>query len=374
MVYFAALAVMTILLGFGLTYMYMTRTQIRISNNETDTMKAFYLAEAGAEYSLAELICGFNDCASGYPDEEELTDGTESVDLDEDFNPDLEAHYDSTYTDPGEIKGRGWISNLFWAVEAKVNASGIYGAVVSGGWLYLHNLMGVINGNIDGTDYGPGIDIPLTLIVYGTVTENNNTTFSATIPEADFGAYKTLVEAQALPDPEYYQSWVLPADSKYSDFVDGPNLPLATTGMYFVEGNFTIDEPGFTLNGTLIVDGNLVIETDADGITITGSAGHPALVVHYLSAAVDVDGTQLDTVNLGMVYARDSLSITSCDNLTINGALVARAEGYTTEISWGNNFTVNYDPELTLDAGYFSGGTYGYPKIVLWQGHEDVVE
>ncbi len=361
MVYFAALAVMAILMSFGLTYMYLTQTQIRISGNAMDYVKLFYLAEAGVEYSLGELICGYEDCSSD-PD---MKDGEALIDLDGDFNDDFEAHYNSAHTDEGEIKGRAFnnFGGCYHAIESKVNTSGIYGAVVGGGSLYFHDMTGKIDGNIDGTDHALGVDIPSTLTLYGTVTENDQATFSSTIPEADFSAYKTWAEGF---DP----SRVLSGETQdqYSEV-----MPLETTGMYFVDGDFTIDEPGFALDGTLVVNGNLFIESDADNITITGSAGHPALVVHYLGAATDVDGTRLENVNLGMVYARDSVSIAECDNMTINGALVARGAAVTAEISWANNFIINYDPELTLDSDYFSGGTFGYPKIVLWQGHEDIL-
>jgi len=355
LVYIAALVVMVILLGFGLAYMFMVRTQIRISTNEADSLKAFYLAEAGAEYALAELICGFEDCST----DAGLKDGEAGLDFDGDSNDDAEAHYNSGYTDPGEIKGRS-VDGMFRAIEAKVNTSGVYGAIVNGrGTNMSGTITGEINGNVDGTnEYGDPLPLPDTLTVIGTVTTNSTLTFVNTIPDVDFAEYKTLV---TNTDPNKVYD---PGGITYS----GAAPTFGATGMYYVEGDLTIDVADVTLNGTIIVNGNLFIESDADNLTITPQGNHPAIVADYIFFS-DVDGTQLENVTLGMVYVDQMFNMQECTNLTINGALVVREHNI--ELFNMTGLVINYDPDLTLESPYFSGGKFGYPKIVLWQGYED---
>jgi len=363
MVYIAAMAVMVILLSFGLTYMYTARTQIRIGKNEADSMKAFYLAEAGAEYSLAELICNYNDCST----DPEMKNGNELVDLDGDFNPDTEAHYNNPpfMSDPMSIRGRAVWSGPFWGIDAKVNTSGIYGAIVSGGWVYFHHPIGIgmINGNVDGEDsIGPGISIDEAVTVCGTIGEHTGGTFYTSIPQVDFDAYRTWV--QNNEPPGHYI--VGPTD--YTSIAPLPD----TTGIYFVDGNLTIDGTGFNLNGTLIVNGNVIINTTQDDILISGLVDHPALVAQAITVGFDVDGTELENLSMGMVYAEESMLFINCKNAVIDGALVSRNSTGWVEVSYFDNFTVDYDTNLALDESFLDEeGTFGYPKIVLWQGFQD---
>lgn len=317
-VFITALAMMFILLTLGMAYMMITRSETTITANQINALKVFYAAEAGVEHSIAELIAGTDVDGDGL--------GNVSGSL---GSYSYAAAYDSAASKITSVGTAGILASR--TIEVEINLGSFTGALQIAKNINANSTSGTITGNVDA---GGNINLD-SLVINGTVTEKKE---DIIIPSPSFEDYKA------------------DADYTYSGKTTFASNP--PDGIHYIDGNLTIKGNNITVNGTLVVTGNLIMNS-AEGFTITPEGDYPAIVVGNNFNANSIE----DSTFNGLIYVGNNATFNSWDNTQIvDGAIVS---GNLLDLNSGPNVTINFNP--SLDPPYFSGT--GGITIASWQGH-----
>jgi len=370
LVYLTALAVMMMLAGFGLSSLYVARTEMTVSGNELRTLRNFYLAEAAVEHSMADLLY-----ASG---------GTGNVGYSQIPNPGGEILAYEAYCDLGNntIVGKGRAGSSQRDIQVKINRSGFTNAMAIENEISFSSTFApgsrVINGNMELSNTvseGSWAIFLANVNINGRV--DKGAVPNSKIPTPDFAQY----QSEAQSGGTYYnttQEWT--KDTVFSD----PNA------IHYIDGDLYIVGPGpIDIKGTVVVKGKITIGKNEAGVnkllyntrlTFTPALHKPAVIVGKTTPTTGGDMVMtasvpslLDLQFDGLVYTESRISIQSFKTLTINGALVCKSPSAMATLMQssesGSNLAINYDPDIDPGAGYFTGGNVGKPVIVSWQGH-----
>jgi hypothetical protein len=361
MVYLTALAIMAILMSFGLAFLYAAQTEMKISSNEMQGLRCFYLAEGGVEHAMGKLLYGGVHYTG--PGTFFVVDYT-------DMSP--STTYIAFMPDAKTIVGRGQTAGSFAKeIKVKINESGFSSAMMLAGnsftFISTPSPQGVINGNVEAATASGTIESRLAGVSvvgrakYGTVS----------IPAVSFLAtnpYKTA----AIAAGTYYNP-----SQQWSASTNTGTDPAA---IHYIDGSLYLIGPGpITITGTVVVNGDLVIgqrkppptiyaPITNSTITFNPAPGKPAVVVNGIISNTSFL-TNTDLTFNGMVYANKYVNIQHFNKLTINGALVALGTPIGNAIQYGSLIYINYDPSFDPGTGYFTGGKVGIPAIVSWEGH-----
>jgi hypothetical protein len=331
-----AVAMMFALLGMGLAYVYVLRSELQTGQNQRAGLQAFYFAEAGAEHAMAELIEGTDTHADGLGN-------LPLMDLDGDGDSD----YSVTYSlGTGEIISVGQELGATRRVNYHVTTGTWTGAMQVGGNININAPAGgTINGDVDavGTIH-PNIAL---YTVNGTKTANNA---SLTIPTPNFAEYANPVN---FPTENHYT---------YSDCAS-LNTSSPPNGVYYITGNCTINRGGaaFNLIGSIVATGNITFG-QINPLTITPTGSNPAIVAGGTLAATSISSANFT----GLVYASMGISFVTFAFITRinNGALVSGADLTLTNVPTA---LITFDPNL--NPPFFSGGGGGAVSFDSWKGH-----
>lgn len=318
-VFITTLAVMVILLTLGAGYLFISRTQIDISLNQGNALKAFYIAQAGVEKAISELIADI-----GW-----------RTRLAENFGG---GNYTVTVTDIGgeniRVASVGIFSGASRTIKAEVNvASGVGYASQSASNINFSNSTGNIRkGNVhaDGT-----ADIGSVTLDSGYTTTQG---FTLTMPAVDWDAYKNEAIAAGT-------------------FVSGPKkFNKDSSGIWYIDGNATI-QSGVTITGTIVATGNIQMQNNED-ITITPTGNYPALVTQnkiLMNNSEDVTIT-------GLVYSGSDFIMNNSEGFKLNnGALIVGGL-----LRGNDSTTVDITYSSGLNPPYF---TWPGISVTSWKGH-----
>ena len=326
--FIAALAIMTMLMILGLSFMYTTRMDMIVNHNQLEALRAFYYAESAVAHSMAEIRSG-SDVDS---------DGLGNIPL-KDLNSDGIMDYQAAYA-VSKITAVGTGSTeANRTIQADVTAEQWTGAIQSGNNVTAITAnAGVINGDVDATTtaaFSPSVTIN------GTVTAPNG---SLQIPSPNLGSYSAI------------------ANYSYSGWPTWNGGPPDGDGIYYISGNLTISGVNnFTLNGSIIVTGIVQISSMTGTMTIIAGGNNPAIVT---GGSLTMTSSSANINVSGLVYAGTTINMSSLSGVTtINGALVS---GGTTDMQWVSNLQLTFNPAVAPP--YFTGGG-GAPTITLWRGH-----
>jgi hypothetical protein len=294
---------------------------MRISNNEIDAVKAFYLAEAGVEHSIADLIQGgTGDIGMGDIDGNAETDYMASVNWDTDTIS--AGSFASSYVPVS----RG--------MSAQIKQGGFSSALQVGGQIIANVAVdGTINGDVNA---GGAINKSPSLIVNGTETASDP---DIIIPAPSFAAY------EAIAPYRYYSVWP-----------SWESTPPDGDGIYYIDGNLNV-LGDFTLNGTLVVTGYLQI---TNGIDITPTGDYPAIIA---GTNIDLSASVSPVLN-GLVYAGGDINFSSSSSCVVNGAIVAGGD-----LTFSNMTNINVTFNEDLNPPDFSGENS--VTITNWKGERE---
>ena len=322
-----AVGMMVAFLTLGVAYVSTLKTEMKVAENEMAALEAFYMAETGVEHAIGALIM------NGDPDSiDGKIDGSGETDYMINYLRDTQ-----TIT----VTGMGHGSDGTRVVEVQINPSS--GAMQAGENITIAAPAGgTITGDVSA--YGTIASNIGLYTVNGTITANDTDIVPIPLP--------SLTSTQ-FPWSSW-DSYEAMADYTYTDCSSIGFTP--PDGVHFVNGNCSLSGGAFSLNGTLVVTGNLSF-VSMTGLTITPSGDYPSVVA---GGSFSVTAANSVTLN-GFVYAGNNISFTTLAfNMIINGALVA-----------GNRIAITNVPSmiLTYDAEkpppYFSAG--GNPSVVSWK-------
>lgn len=323
---------MVIFTALGLTYAKILKSGLRNGQYELRGIKAFFLAESGIEYSMAEL--------------------NNNTDLDSDgtigniswktMAPDGSEGFLATYNEVNKtIQGTGTAGGANFAardVIATLEEIKFTGALQCGN--AISTILTVSGWVYDNADAKTSIELD-PIIVFGEQTVNPN----LVIPTVSLSDYFNMT----------------PLANRSSGTTTWSTGPPHGDGMYYHTGNLTI-RTRFLLNGTLVVNGNLIITdiTNPNALWImpltTSSGLDPAIIANNIT----INNTP--NANLGgLVYASQDANITS-PRVTITGGLVT---GGNITFNGATDISCYFDPNM--DSSHFTGNN-GW-KIEEWKGH-----
>ncbi|UCG35429.1 MAG: hypothetical protein JSW17_01110 [Candidatus Omnitrophota bacterium] len=155
----------------------------------------------------------------------------------------------------------------------------------------------VNNGSFDGDIYVKGgLDLTnaVDFTISGEVFENQTET---DIPDVDWGYW------------QFNADHIISGDHIFNG--------SSYSGIYYVDGNVTLDYNNMIFNGTIVATGNISF-TQSNSISINPSPGYPALI-----AGGDISVAQGNNLSIaGAVYAAGSITIDQGNNIAFDGAIV----------------------------------------------------
>jgi len=185
------------------------------------------------------------------------------------------------------------------------------------------------NGTIDGDIYLEGdfdTEHDANVTVDGDIDENQS---DAEIPEVDWTYWQN--EADQIISGDYVFD-----QTSYS-------------GIYYIDGNATLDNNNIDFDGTLIVTGNIE-SMQNNNIEINPDSNRPALVT---GGNLNIAQGNNMIIN-GAVYAENNLTLNQATNLILNGSLIFGGDFFADNT---NNITLNF---VEGDNTGFTGGTQSY--------------
>jgi len=354
-VFVAATAMMFLLLSLGVAYMTFVRSDIEISRNEIDALRALYYAESGTEHFLARLRNG--DHTWGDPWAEAWGD------VDEDAQTDYWTNINwtsktlkSLYMPPPDV-------NVARTTQVNIYPNNVI--QVDGKIDTVMSTFGTISGDVDavGTIHGNLTSLLVDEDVYK-VTPNNT---SLVIPVPNFTEYA---------NPANFTDHHAHSDCTFAT----SNIPASLTladGVHYVNGdcaiNGTTNGP-FVLNGTLVVSGNLSLSQITGGVTINPTGNNPAVVVggNFTATALNSVRFGNNTDYNGLVYAGGNMSWTTFAFSTqVYGPMMVGGiapTGGILDLVNVASITQEFDPKVEFP--YFTGGGGGTILASGWKGHE----
>ena len=336
--------------------------QSRTSSNAAKVAQADYLAESGLNLALLYLqntdkAPSLN--ASGY-----WSGGTYTVGTNPPLTMTVTVTRDATDTNAYEVSSVGNVGNdgetqMSRTLQARANVQTGYkvkyaagaagnltlysGITIDGDIISPNNIVLKTGSSVTGKAYSPGVTVPV-----GYVNPPQNPAIpsdSLAAPNVnDVNRYATYTYNGASGTAETIPAAVTSVPSA--------SAPMSTNNanpakVWVADGNLTIND-GFTLEGTLIVKGNLII--NGKNIVITPRSGMPGIIC---IGNFQVNQSKKDVTVNGVVYIGGSLKTSGvlllpadASRLTINGGLLL---GASTPISTGYNAItyVKVDSSLT---------------------------
>lgn len=349
MVFVASLSMMLLMFALGTAYLQMVKAQADIAHRDIWTLAAFYAAESGVEHSVALLKAGLGaqiTSANGFFDSTSTSSSNFSVTSHDSGNKIVEI-----YGQAGRATGSVSSSNSH---EIYYDQSPYTGALQIGlGVPTAAAMQGTIYGNVDATgsihtNLNSRVDPSYTITA-------NNTNLTVPVPDMTASGYggSANFTGQGLT---------------YHTHANCTDLLSFNVDVHFVTGSCVVTSvTGFTLNGALIVDGDLTIGPVSGGFT---NINPPR-------------GTSLG--DIPAVVAAGNVIIQNLDQPTFDGVMYSGGDMTFSVISWGPTITdpllvagnlhftqVNINQSFTLsnvDPPFFSGGGDGSVTIAAWKGH-----
>ena len=353
----------------------LTNQEINATQLQLDSNKAFYFAEAGVEYGLAQVINGktvedLNKEASIEDQNKYNCKSEADVFLIKNFGDSNINYLDLKVENPST-------SDYIFTCEVRYNKArrkvrkevelytGVWSkAMGSGNGITLSVVQGqtgniIINGDI----YANG---DITGKKEENITINGNVYATGTIgDDIQVGeGFEKFPGASSLPFPstdfDYYKSI---ADYKYENdtkFIEDLKKNSLQSGVVYIEGDLDlVNLDGLTIkNLTLVVNGKIVHTRNVSNITFSGD-GMIALI------ARDIFFNNVSNLNFNncIIYATDgNVDFTNAENVKIgNGAIYAQ-QGYIGLDTIKKTFTVNRGTWEYTDIPFL----FDIYKTVLW--------
>ncbi len=291
-------------------------TGAQISDSQT-----IYLADAGLQYAIYRLTdSDYRDNVSR--DVNNPTTGSANLGegsyIFEIYRGELEATDEDTFY----ITSTGTVSSLSRQItQTAVETSAILerGIHADGAHLKLHNSNGTIVGNVSCFVSVLPDPLPAGLTINGTVTDQNDGQVKVN-PAITLGEGTTYYN---LADDLGQRV----AGNKTFDSSGSPY-----TGIWYVGGWARI-ESNVTINGSIIVEGNITFENSADNVVISPTAYDPTQNYPALVSGSNINSTGVGNPKIGL------------QNSTINGLVLA-----------GRNITFDYLQSTTTFTGTILAG------------------
>ncbi|UCG35289.1 MAG: hypothetical protein JSW17_00375 [Candidatus Omnitrophota bacterium] len=305
----AAILILIILSALGIFAGAMLSTDIHSVTDSVRADEAFYLAEAGIPFYIANQLKHDSDWSDNTAEiTKNFGGGQFSV------TPLSSTSNSITLQSSGSIPVFG--ADIKRVIKYTMQATGpqyepFFYALYGGGGPQLGKgelIISSIGGDIDGDIY----------------LKDNATIVSS--PGLNLNGVLSEYEASADIPAIDWSYWLATADYIYT----GKKYFSKTTlnGIYLVEGDVVLDE--VTVNGTVISTNDIICQ-GGENFVVTPEAGHPGFIAE--GDIQIIAGNQAHFTINGPIYGQDNIIISSGTNLTINGSMVFGARCTITSIS-----------------------------------------
>lgn len=337
-----ALAIMFMLLSLGMAYVIIARSQAVVVSNQGDALKAFYIAEAGAEEALNQLFTdsGWGD---GFTDIS-FAGGVYNVSLLEDKYGIIEI------TSVGTFGGAERTLRTEVLVINPASVTELLGTTVGAGG--------------EATFAGSSGTIKGVVVTEGEFTQGNMNIDDARIVdkfedlpevEVDFKEYKK--DADVVIDTKGKKKEKGEKGKPESEAYKFTKSESPYTGIYYIEGDGgAIIESGVIINGTIISEDNITFEDEdkspVDSVTITAEGGtpvegYPAIITQ---GKIDMDGMAKTDIT-GLVYAEEDINMDDANDVTFLGGIIA---GKDLNARDGEELIIDYNTEMDILPPHFT--------------------
>jgi hypothetical protein len=340
--------------------------EINATQLQLDGNKAFYFAEAGVEYGLAQVINKKISLSSG-----------QSADLSTDFKTSIKQNSGDSNIDKSEITLTVYSpSTSDYKFTCEVRYDKTRRKVVKEVLLYtgVWSKAMASNGDIN-LSVNPDPKKEGSIVIDGDIHSNGKITGDINIVDtvpASSGVYilkpYTYTQGENLPFPttdfNYYKSI---ADYKYSsedDFINALKSPdPPTSGVVFID----VDNKGFHIanlqglsveNLTIVVNGTIHINNTSD-MTIDGGSSMVALI------AKNIEYNNDGNINFNncIIYATENIDFTNMKNdVTIDNGAIYAQNGYISLNNIKNTFKVTHGDWSYASLPFL----FDIYKTVLW--------
>jgi len=327
-----AIVMLGVLSTLGLVGISLISIDGQIAADSIRSAETFYLAEAGLKHVMCKLTKDHDFRETPVTVNGSLGDGTFSVTISKNGNiynllstaiigAISRSIYQSAETTPSPT---GPFSNALYAYNYEIS---------------LDNTAGTINGDIvtcgEIINYDPDL-----------LTVNGEVTSYAPSQEPYTVDYDGL---RAKADHVITSGFTFTGGNTYG--------APGNEEIWYIEGKVQI-ESNATIYGSIVCPDRNIVMDNTSGITIAPAAGEPALVTNNYINADYLNDSSIS----GLMYAGTEIQLSSCENVTINGALIAEDVLVCQD---NTNLEINYDPVMLGDLSYFIG--YEGQAIVVAQ-------
>ncbi len=315
------LIVMITLISVVGAYLYIVQSSTRSTGAQISDSQTIYLADAGLQYAIYRLTDSdyrdnvSRDVNNPTTGSANLGEGSYTFEI---YGGELESADEDTFY----ITSTGTVSGLSRQItQTAVETSAILERCIhaDGAHLKLHNSSGTIVGNVSCFISVLPDPLPAGLTITGTVTDQNDgqVKVNPTITLGEGTTYYNLADdlGQRVAGNKTFDS----SGSPY-------------TGIWYVGGWARI-ESNVTINGSIIVEGNITFENSADNVVISPTAYDPTQNYPALVSGSNINSTGVGNPKIGL------------QNSTINGLVLA-----------GRNITFDYLQSTTTFTGTILAG------------------
>lgn len=324
---FAMLTVVFVMVSFavvGVAAVAMIAGSSQMVMDGYRSSQAFYVAEAGLEYTAQQLKADGN--------------WTDNANFTKTFGPGaFTITYTNQTTDSALVQSEGIVAGISRRVSRQMTASGFAGFEYG---MYTPSDI-IVGGSSAGTVNGP-------VSAGGTVGTGGGVNFNGDIEQHNSSA------AIPTPDWAYWQNHATQTISGNYKFDPG-----TYNGIYYVTGNVQVTKD-VILNGSIIARGSISTEGGQSvNITITAGAGNPALLAE---GSISMAGSSHVNIT-GWIFSVSTVTFTGSSDINATGGVVA---GGSITMTGTTNIDLTFNPALAPSAG-FNGGERGSIVLGSWR-------